>query len=392
MTTERTRLTSTLAGKPRSHRSVNPKVERGSTVLYERAEGLYDAHIQPAYGTEGLSTHEELRRLLRELEWAHDTFLLPTGLAALTLPLLALLKAGDEVLMLDAGYQPVWRFLKTELARYGVTVRPYSATMGVDEIMGLCGHQTRLIYLESPASLTMEVSDVPGIAAAAKARGILTLCDNTYGTGVLFKPLQHGVDMAMQALTKYVGGHSDVLMGAISVADAALAATLEHAILSYSYFAAADEAWLAIRGLRTLHLRLERSGATALNLAKWLNSHPLVAKVRHPALEGTVGHDLFRRDFSGANGLFSIELKGGSEAAAHTFLNALSLFGLGFSWGGYESLAIHYGPQLESRAVWAGLPAVQLTTTPIRLYTGLEDEADLKADLEAGLKAYEAMI
>ena len=394
---ERTQLLTTKIGDVRVHKSVNPKVERGSTVLYERAEGLYDQTIKPSYGTDGLSTQDELRRLLRILEGAHDVFLLPTGLAALTLPLLAVLKAGDEVVMQASGYAPVWRFLNTELKGFGVTVKAFTPDMSVDAIMGLCSPATRLIYVESPASLTMDILDIPAIARAAKARGILTLCDNTYGAGVLLKPLSHGVDMAMQALTKYVGGHSDVLMGSVAVSDAKLAQTLELAIKTYSYFTAADEAWLAIRGLRTLHLRLERSGASALELAQWLEGHDLVTKVRHPGLDSFDTKGLFKRDFTGTNGLFSLELKGAKESAKTevavcAFLNALKLFGLGYSWGGYESLAIHYEPQLLMRAALAGQPKPHIEGGHIRLYIGLEAVADLKADLEQALEVYRKAI
>ncbi|WKL58838.1 cystathionine beta-lyase [Asticcacaulis sp. ZE23SCel15] len=385
---ERTRLTSATHERAPSHRAVNVGVERGSTVLYARAEDLYNEDIRPGYGIEGLSTQRELMRLMCDLEGATDVFLLPTGLSALTLAITACLKAGDEVVCVNSCYGPIRRFLQSQMARFGVTSRYYDAGSSVHEVMALTNDKTALIIVESPGSLTFEIQDIPAIAAAAKARGILTLCDNTYGAGVLFKPLEHGIDMSMQALTKYVGGHSDILIGTVAVKDKALAKRLDDTSRAFSFFASADESYLAIRGLRTLHLRLEQSGKSGLELARWLEGHDLVERVLHPGLESFPGHDLFKRDFTAPNGLFSVVLKGGNIAASCAFLNALKLFGLGFSWGGFESLAIHFEPQLMGRAKLGQAYEGSL----IRFYVGLEDPTDLKADIEQALEVYRAAV
>jgi cysteine-S-conjugate beta-lyase len=380
---EATRLISATADLAPSHRVVNVGVERGSTVLFERAEDLYGDRVKPSYGTDGLGTHEELKRLLAGLEGASDVFLVPSGLAALTVPIFASLKAGDEVLLVDACYGPTRRFLTTQLARFDVVITYYPAHLSADEVMALASEKTRLIILESPGSMTFDIQDIPGIAKAARARGILTLCDNTYGAGVLFKPLAHGVDISMQALAKYVGGHADVLIGSIAVNDKALASHIYETIRAFGHFASADEAYLATRGLRTLHLRLKQSGDTGLALAQWLEGHDLVEKVLHPGLESHPGHAIFKRDFTGVNGLFSVILKGGDEKASQVFLNALKLFGLGFSWGGHASLAVNYEIQLRARPGYKVPPG-----SHIRLYVGLEAFEDLKADLSQALEVY----
>lgn len=383
---EITRLTSATLDKPRNRRAVNVPVERGSTVLFESAETLYDDDIKPTYGTDGLSTQTELCRLIAGLEGAQEAFILPSGLAALTLPIFAVLKAGDHVLAVNSAYAPVRRFLNTQLQRFGVEVTWYPPALGPDEVLALARDNTRLIYLESPGSLTFDIQDIPGIAAAAKARGILTLCDNTYGGGVLFKPLAHGVDMSMQALTKYAGGHSDVLIGSVSVSDPALGETLYAAIKAWGFFTSADESYLAIRGLRTLHLRLQRSGESGLKVARWLEARPEVIRVVHPGLESHPGHDLFARDFTAANGLFLVVLKGEGEKTSRAFLERLKLFGLGFSWGGFESLAINCEPQFLGRHKITSEDHEPLEGAYVRLYVGLEDPDDLIADLEQALR------
>lgn len=390
---ETTRLTSATLGRANSRRAVNIGVERGSTVLFENAGMLYDDSVPPTYGTDGLSTQRELQRLIADLEGGTDAFLLPSGLAALTVPIFACLEAGDEVLAVDCCYAPVRRFLETQLKRYGVTTRYYDASLTADEVMALCGQTTKLIYLESPGSLTFDIQDVPGIARAARERGILTLCDNTYGAGVLFKPLDHGVDFAMQALTKYVGGHSDVLIGSVTVKDQALAKKLYATIKAWGFFTSADESYLATRGIRTLHPRLKQSGESALKVARWLESRPEVVKVVHPSLTNHPGHDLFARDFSAANGLFMVLFKGQGDSRANeqrsgAFLDKLQLFGKGFSWGGYESLAVNCEPQIRGRAnVSADDPL--LNGSAIRFYVGLEDPDDLIADVEQALTIFQ---
>ena len=385
---ETTRLTSATLGRANSRRPVNVAVERGSTVLMESAEVLYNDDIKPTYGTDGLSTQNELCRLIADLEGAHESFILPTGLAALTLPIFACLSAGDEILVVNSTYAPVRRFLETQLKRFGVTARYYDPALTPDEVLALATTATKMIYVESPGSLTFDIQDIPGIARAAKARGILTLCDNTYGAGVLFKPLAHGVDMSMQALTKYVGGHSDVLIGSVSVSDAGLAKKLYAAIKAFGFFTSADESYLAIRGIRSLHLRMKQSGDTALDLARWLEGRPEVLHVVHPGLASHRGHEVFARDFSAANGLFMVIFKGDGEKQSQAFLNKLKLFGLGFSWGGFESLAVNCEPQIKGRHKVSDDDDWLLSGSAIRFYVGLEDAGDLKADIEQALTVF----
>ncbi|MDI7773884.1 cystathionine beta-lyase [Asticcacaulis sp. EMRT-3] len=383
-----TRLTSATYGRANSRRSVNTPVERGSTVLFESADMLYNDDIKPTYGTDGLSTQTELCRMIAELEGAQESFLLPSGLAALTLPIFAFLQAGDEILAVNSCYAPVRRFLDTQLKRYGVTARYYDAGLSADEVLALATPATKMIYVESPGSLTFDIQDIPAIARAAKARGILTLCDNTYGGGLLFKPLAHGVDLSMQALTKYVGGHSDVLIGSVSVSDAKLAKTLYAAIKAWGFFTSADESYLALRGLRTMPLRMKQSGDSALKVAKWLDARPEVLRVVHPGLASHPGHAIFTRDFSAANGLFMVLFKGDGERQSQAFLDKLNLFGLGFSWGGYESLAVYCEPQIKGRARLSDAPDPYLSGSAIRFYTGLEDADDLINDIAQALTVF----
>jgi cystathionine beta-lyase len=243
--------------------------------------------------------------------------------------------------------------------------------------MEMAGPRTRLIVLESPGSLSFEMQDAPAIARVARTRGILTLIDNTWAAGLTFKPLAHGIDISVQALTKYVGGHSDVFMGSAATTDAALGRALDQAIWDFGWSVAADDAYLMLRGLRTLPIRLERCGASSLTVAAWLRDRPEAAQVLHPALPGAPDHEIFARDFSGPSGLFGVVLKPCSEAAVHALLDALKLFGLGFSWGGFESLALNCDPQLGVRRF-----PVAFEGPVLRLNIGLEDPSDLIADLD----------
>ncbi len=385
---EVTRLTSATLDRPDSRRPVNVAVERGSTVLMESAEVLYDDDIKPTYGTDGLSTQSELTRLLAELEGARESFILPTGLAALTLPIFAFLQSGDEILVVNSAYKPVRRFLDTQLKRYGVKAVYYDPKLSPDAVMALATPATKMLYIESPGSLTFDIQDLPGLARAAKARGILTLCDNTYGAGVLFKPLDHGIDLSMQALSKYVGGHSDILMGSLSVSDEKLAARIYAAIKAWGFFTSADESYLAIRGIRSLHLRLAQSNANGLKVARWLESRPEVAIMVHPGLASHPGHAQFSQDFTASNGLFMAIFKGGDETKSQAFLNRLKLFGKGFSWGGFESLAVYCEPQIKARTRLTDEPDPYLSGSAIRFYVGLEDADDLIADIEQALAVF----
>jgi cystathionine beta-lyase len=362
-------------------RTVGPPIQKGSTVLLPNAAALYDDK-QPTYGRAGLATHQVLTEALVALEHAGAVALFPSGLAALTGAMLAVLKAGDEVLVTDAAYRPTRRFCDRVLRRYGVGVAYYPPRASAQELMALCGPATRLIVMESPGSLTMEMADTPAIAAAARRLGVLTLMDNTWAAGLYFKPLDHGVDISIQALTKYVGGHSDVLMGSAATADRALAAALDQGILDFGWAVAPEDAYLMLRGLRTLPTRLARHQENALAIARWLASHPAVGQILYPPLEDAPDHDLWKRDFTGAAGLFAFVLDGWNAARKDRFLDALRLFGLGFSWGGFESLAVDCDPQFgvrKSRPLFEG--------PLIRLSVGLEDPGDLIADLDQALQA-----
>ena len=345
------------------------------------ADALYD-DAQTTYGRAGLATHGALIDAMIGLENAATVKLFPSGLAAMVGTLLAVLKAGDEVLVTDAIYKPTRRFCDRVLSRYGVAVRYYPPGASPTELIALCAAHTRLIVLESPGSLTFEVQDAPGIAALAGARGILTLMDNTWAAGMYFKPLDHGVDLSVQALTKYVGGHSDVFMGSAATRKPHLSRSLDQAILDFGWGVSAEDAYMILRGLRTLPTRMARHQKSSLLVADWLSRHPRVGKVLHPALEGSPGHDLWRRDFTGGAGLFAFVLNAAGVAETSMFLDALKLFGLGFSWGGFESLALNCDPQFGVRQA-----PPKYGGALIRLSIGLEDADDLIEDLNQALAA-----
>lgn len=381
---DETRLIRAGAKQTPKARTVGPSVQKGSTVLLPNAAALYD-HSHQTYGREGLSAQRALEEGLCALEGARRAFLYPSGLAAVTGAMLALLEAGDEALVVDTIYRPTRRFCTQLLRRYGVSVRYYDPLASAEEIMALCTPATRLIAMESPGSLTFELQDIPGLARLARERGVLTLMDNTWGAGLTFKPLAHGVDVSVQALTKYVGGHSDVFMGSAAVNDPKLAALLDAGQVHMGWAVTGEDAYQMLRGLRTLATRMARHEANGLEVAGWLQGRPEVLEVIHPALPGARGHELWARDFTGACGLFAFVLRPGPEAAVHAFLDALQLFGLGFSWGGFESLAIHCDPQLGEREHLALLQGPL-----IRLHVGLEAPGDLIEDLAAGLTAFQA--
>ena len=364
-------------------RTVGPPIQKGSTVLMPNAAALYD-HDQVTYGRQGLAAHQALIEGLCSLEEAASVQLFPSGLAAMTGAMLAVLKTGDHVLVTDAAYKPTRRFCNNVLVgRLGIDVTFHDPRASADEVMAMASGRTRLIVMESPGSLTFEMQDVAGIAAAAKAQGILTLLDNTWAASLYFKPLAHGVDISVQALTKYVGGHSDLFMGSVAVNDPVLAAAMEQAVIDFGWAVSPEDAYGMLRGLRTLETRMERHGSNALNVAVWLSKHPKVSHVLNPALAGSPDHGLFARDYAGAAGLFGFVLKPGEPFASHAFLDALKLFGLGFSWGGFESLALDADDQFKVRQ----FPAT-FEGPVIRLNIGLEDANDLIADLDQALEAY----
>lgn len=378
---EETRLIRKGSDQPALARTVNPPIQRGSTVLLPNAASLYDDE-QLTYGITGLSSPAALQRALAELEGSPDVTLYPSGLAAITGAMLAVLKTGDEILVVDSAYKPTRRFCDRALTRFGVSTTYYDPALAPDALMALATPRTRMILLESPGSLTFEMQDVPAIAKAANDRGILTLIDNTWAAGLYFKPLAHGVTISVQALTKYVGGHSDCFMGSATTMDTVIGNQLGDAMWDIGWSVSPDDAYTMLRGLRTLATRLPRHQENGLAIARWLLDRPEVARVLHPALPDDPGHALWKRDFTGACGLFGVVLKPCSQRATHAFLDALQLFGLGFSWGGYESLAIHCDPQLKNRAV-----PVQLEGPLLRLHVGLEAVDDLVADLDQAFAA-----
>lgn len=369
-------------GKPPAQ-TVGPPIQKGSTVLLPNAAALYDDDAFVTYGRQGLAAHDALKAALCELEHAQGVELYPSGVAALSGAMLAVLKAGDEVLVVDSVYKPTRRFCDRVLKPFGVTTRYYDPRLTPEELVSGAGPATRLIVLESPGSLSFEMQDLPRIAELARARGILTLADNTWGAGYLIKPLDLGVDIAVQSLTKYVGGHSDVFMGSAAARDPKIARLLADGVLNLGWAVSPEDAYQMLRGLRTLAVRLARHGESGLEVAVWLRGQPEVARVLHPALPDAPGHALWARDYAGACGLFGFVLKPASEAAVDAFLDALKLFGLGFSWGGFESLAISCDHQLRTRQFNTDYGGPLM-----RLHVGLEAPSDLIADLRAGLDAY----
>lgn len=368
-------------GKP-TPVTVAPMIQKGSTVLLPNAAALYDDDAYITYGRQGLAAHEALKAALRTLENAVGVELYPSGVAAVTGAMLAVLKAGDEVLVSDNIYKPTRRFCDRVLANYGVTTRYFDPRQTAEDLVGGASPATRLIVMESPGSLSFEMQDMTAVATLARARGILTMADNTWGAGLYYKPLDHGIDISVQALTKYVGGHSDVFMGSAAARSPEVAQLLSAGVLNLGWAVSPEDAYQMLRGVRTLATRLARHDASGRKVAAWLSQRPEVLQILHPALPGAPGHDLWKRDFSGACGLFGFVLKPVPAKAVDAFLDALEIFGLGFSWGGFESLAISCDEQLGPRSYLKtyGGPL-------IRLHIGLEDPEDLIRDLEAGLAA-----
>lgn len=383
---DKTRLIRAGATPQPLAKTVGPPVQRGSTVLMPNAEALYD-HDQVTYGRQGLAAQAALQDALAAMEHAVGVTLYPSGLAALTGALLAVLKTGDEILVVDNIYAPTRRFCDHVLQRYGVSVRYFDPSTPPEKLVEGASDAVRLILMESPGSLTLEMQDMTRVAELARARKILTACDNTWGAGYLYQPLRHGLDLSIQALTKYVGGHSDVFMGSAAARDPALVRKLNDGVLHLGWAVSPDDAYQMLRGLRTLPARLEQQGRNSLQVADWLAAQPDVAAIYHPALPSFPDHDLWKRDFTGTASLFTFALQPGPEAAVNAFLDALRLFGLGFSWGGFESLAISVDPQLKQRRFKHAYPGPL-----VRLHVGLEEPADLIEDLRQALDAYRAAL
>ena len=358
---------------------VNPPVVHASTVLFPDAATMASRNQKYIYGTRGTPTSDALGAAIDALEGSAGTIIVPSGLAAVFVPLLAFLSAGDHVLIVDSVYSPTRLFANTMLRRWGVEVDYYEPMAGAG-IAALMKPNTKVVFTESPGSNTFEMQDIPAIAKVAHAAGAIVMMDNTWATPLYFKPLDHGVDISIHAATKYPAGHSDVLLGTVS-ANEATWQRLWDTFVGLGIPAGVDDVYQVLRGLRTMGIRLERHQESALDIARWLETQPGVARVLHPALESHPGHALWKRDFSGSSGIFSIVLAGGGQKEAHAFLDALEIFGLGYSWGGYESLAVHVN--ISDRTIATGPYEGPL----LRLQIGLEEVEDLKSDIARGLKA-----
>lgn len=356
---------------------VNTPIYRGSTVLYPTLQCLEANDQDYSYGRLGTPTVDALQTALAELEGGHATLLTPSGLSAISTTLLSFVSSGDDILVSDSVYRPTRRFCENVLKRLGVTTTYYDPLIG-DGIAGLLTDKTKLVFTESPGSQTFEVQDIPAIAEAAHKRGAVVIMDNTWATPLYFKPFSHGVDVSVHAATKYIVGHADAMLGAITTNKATRAAVARtHDELGLC--PGPEDVYLGLRGLRSLSVRLARHQASALEMAEWLAGRPEVAQVIHPARPGDPGHALWQRDFTGASGLFSIVLKPCSQKALAAMLDGLTLFGMGYSWGGYESLILPFDPRsYRSATTW------QMEGPALRLHIGLEDVEDLKADLDAG--------
>jgi cystathionine beta-lyase len=368
------------------HGYVNPPVYHASTVLYRSAEDFLAHRSRYQYGRRGTPTSEALADALKALEGADcaGVALLPSGLAAVSIALMSVLKAGDHVLVTDSIYLPTRKFCDSVLARYGITTSYYDPLIG-GAIAALIQPNTRAVFVESPGSLSFEMQDVPAIADAAHARDAVVLMDNTWASPLYFRAFDKGVDLSIQSGTKYIGGHSDVMLGTIS-ANAATWPGLRATVEAMGLCVGPDDMYLGLRGLRTMGVRLAQHHASGIKVARWLAGRREVVRVLHPALESHPGHAIWRRDYTGACGLFSIVFQPASRAAVHAFVNALILFGIGASWGGYESLAIPFDcTSMRSATPWApGGPTV-------RFHIGLEDADDLIGDLERGFAAMAAL-
>jgi cystathionine beta-lyase len=356
---------------------VNTPVYRASTILYPTLAKLEASDAPYTYGRKGTPTTKSFEDAMTALEGGKRTVACPSGANAVALAMLAVCGAGDHLLMVDSCYGPTRHFCDTALKRFGVETTFYDPLIGKG-IEALFRPNTKAVFCESPGSLTFEVQDIPAIAKIAHAKGASVLLDNTWATPVFFNAFAHGVDLSVQAATKYVGGHADVMIGTVC-ANESHEARLVDAYTDLGLYASGDDCYLALRGVRTMPLRLKQHQETALTLANWLTAREEVDRVLHPALESDPGHTLWKRDFKGSSGLFGVVLKSVPHKAVAAFMDGLELFGMGFSWGGYESLIV--------------TSHCKRTATPfrgpgplIRIHAGLEDAGDLIADLDKGLE------
>jgi cysteine-S-conjugate beta-lyase len=372
-----TRLAHAGREPARFHGFVNTPIYRGSTVLFPTVAALEANDQDFTYGRVGTPTVKALEATIAELEGGQRTLLTPSGLSAIATALLAFVAAGDEVLVADTVYRPTRRYCDNVLRRLGVTITYYDPVIG-GAIKDLITKKTRVVFTESPGSQTFEVQDIPAIAKAAHAAGARVILDNTWATPLYYKSFAHGADVSIQAATKYIVGHADAMLGAITTTEETTPAVVKtHEDLGLC--PGPEDVYLGLRGLRSLGVRLERHQKSALELARWLAERPEVARVLHPALPSHPSHALWKRDFTGSSGLFSIVLKPVSHESLAAMLDGLELFGMGYSWGGFESLILPFDPRAYRTATtW------QAEGPAVRLHVGLEDVDDLKADLNAG--------
>jgi cystathionine beta-lyase len=379
-----TRLTQMGRAGSRVHGFVNPPLVRGSTVLHphlehRRTEGSrrYDQAL--VYGTHGTPTHFALENAIAEIEGGTRCQIVSSGLSAITTPLLAFLKTGEHVLVPDNVYGPTRRFCDGMLADLGIATTYYDPMITAEALDGLMRPETTVLFLESPGSHTFEVQDVPALAAVAHAHGARVMIDNTWGIH-FFQPFRHGVDISIQAATKYIGGHSDIILGAVTVASDADWPRLRDAAMALGQYASPDDCWLALRGIRSLSVRLRHQMENGLLIARWLAERPEVLRVLHPALPDSPGHDFWKRDFTGASSLFGVVLQPEfSVEAVGAMIDGMTLFGIGASWGGFESLILPTSGTIH-RTAGTGRFGGEM----MRLHIGLEDPADIIADLERG--------
>ena len=363
---------------------VNMPVFRGSTILFKTLDELEDYKAPYRYGRNDNPTTRALCDLVSELEGAAGTIVAPSGLSAVSTALLAAVSAGDELLMTDSAYEPTRTFASEGLARFGVTTRYYDPRIGAG-IAALFTERTKAVFVESPGSLTFEMQDLPAIAAAARARGITVIVDNSWATPLYHRPLEMGADMVMHAASKMFVGHSDAMVGTVS-ANEKLWTRLKrtHRILGVAI--SPDDSYLTLRGLRTLAVRMKHHATQSVAFAEWLQGQPEVEEVYHPALPDHPDHAIFKRDFTGAGSLFTFRLKKRSRGALAAMVNGFELFGMGYSWGGYESLCIPFDPtNIRTAVPWTAVGQL------FRVHVGLESLDDLKADMSAALQRYRAI-
>lgn len=383
---EDTKLVTGGRRKEWTHGIVNPPVYRASTCLFDSYKELRERVANPTakklfYGRKGTPTQWALEEAISQLEGAEGTMLFPSGIAAVTTAILSQVKSGDHILITDSAYEPTRSFANGLLKAMNVETEFYDPAIGA-EIATLIRDNTSVIVVESPGSLTFEVQDIPAIVTVAKANKIITIADNTWSTPLLFKPLDFGVDISVEACTKYLGGHSDSMIGSASASGTTFK-KLSRTAYQMGHMVSADDAFLTLRGMRTLGVRMKTHEENALKVAAWLKEQSMVHSVLHPAFEDCPGHQLWARDFNGSSGLFSIVLKEGDYPDTAAMVDHMRLFKMGFSWGGYESLILPSDPRGSRSATKWQAPGPLL-----RLHIGLEDTDDLIADLEAGLQRY----